>query len=241
MEDEARPLPSGWIRQWDSKERHHFYVDTAANPPRSIWHHPYDDDDYLRGLSSEERERLQESDRLPSHKMHSMQGDSSEEDDPSSPYKPGAELPPRPTARDRKASKAGLGTRMKDKLTGTTKEERQAQRAKQAEEERKYYEMHQKYRQAMDEAMRTGQPVFVAKDKDGRDVYIEPPGGPGASGYASQQGRSGAQMLNPYTNGPYANPNARFVRPQAQYARPMGYGYGGCKSFHAIYIHLADS
>jgi hypothetical protein len=232
MEDEARPLPAGWVRQYDTSEGHQFFVDTKANPPRSIWHHPYDDDEYLRTLSSEEREHLQESDKLPSHKLHD--GESTDEEGSSTSQRPSAELPPRPGAGDRRPSKGGFGTKLKDKLTGTTKEERQRQRAQRAEEERQYYEAHQKFRIAMDQAMRTGQPVFFAKDKDGRDVYVEPPGGPGgyrgqAPQYGAQQGRpgQGGRMINPYSNGPYADPNARFIRPQQPYNRPYGYGYGG--------------
>ncbi|KAG9024150.1 hypothetical protein FRB95_012032 [Tulasnella sp. JGI-2019a] len=43
MEDEHRSLPEGWVRQLDPSSAHHFYVDTTATPPRSIWVHPYDD------------------------------------------------------------------------------------------------------------------------------------------------------------------------------------------------------
>ena len=32
MEDEHRPLPKGWIRQFDDKEHHQFFVDTNADP-----------------------------------------------------------------------------------------------------------------------------------------------------------------------------------------------------------------
>jgi hypothetical protein len=230
MEDEARPLPAGWVRQFDSKEGHQFFVDTHANPPRSIWHHPYDDDTYLKSLSSEERERLQESDRLPSHKMHDTTGESTDEDSPSTGRYTDPALPPRPVKQ-----KEGLGSKLKDKLTGKTKEERQQERAQRAEQERQYYEAHQKFRLAMDKAMQTGQPVFFAKDKDGKDVYVEPPGGPGGRGgpaaYSGEYGirPDGTRMINPYANGngPYADPNARFIRPQQPYARPMGYGYGG--------------
>ncbi|PWN35828.1 uncharacterized protein FA14DRAFT_47635 [Meira miltonrushii] len=38
-----RPLPEGWVKQWDSNYNRHFYVDTRANPPRSIWVHPSDE------------------------------------------------------------------------------------------------------------------------------------------------------------------------------------------------------
>ena len=60
MEDELRPLPKGWIRQFDKDQNHQFFVDTSKDPPHSIWHHPYDDDEYLSTLTSEERERIQE-------------------------------------------------------------------------------------------------------------------------------------------------------------------------------------
>ncbi|TNY22542.1 hypothetical protein DMC30DRAFT_134166 [Rhodotorula diobovata] len=32
-----RPLPDGWLKQWDSNYNQHFYVDTRATPPRSVW------------------------------------------------------------------------------------------------------------------------------------------------------------------------------------------------------------
>ena len=48
MSDERRDLPEGWVRCWDDKQQHHFYVDTATK--RSIWIHPYDDPEYLQSL-----------------------------------------------------------------------------------------------------------------------------------------------------------------------------------------------
>ncbi|KAG8988352.1 hypothetical protein FRB90_002804 [Tulasnella sp. 427] len=47
-----RPIPEGWIRQWDPNNQEYFFVDTRANPPRSIWDHPLDDAQYRksRGL-----------------------------------------------------------------------------------------------------------------------------------------------------------------------------------------------
>ncbi|KAG8949655.1 hypothetical protein FRC04_008401 [Tulasnella sp. 424] len=38
-----RPLPTGWIRQWDTTHQSYFYVDTRINPPHTTWHHPLDD------------------------------------------------------------------------------------------------------------------------------------------------------------------------------------------------------
>ncbi|KAA6409334.1 MAG: hypothetical protein FRX48_06887 [Lasallia pustulata] len=112
-----------------------------------------------------------------------------------------------------------FGRKMKDRITGTTHEQREKLRVERAEEERRIYARHQAIRQAMSRAMETGQPQLIGRDRDGKELYIEPPGQvampPGGYGY------------NPYTQGPYANPNATFVRPSYPYARPYGGGYGG--------------
>ena len=248
MEDEARPLPEGWIRQFDSKEHHQFFVDTRSEPHRSIWHHPYDDEQYLSTLSSEERERLQETARVPTREDIEIDSTDDEAPHPSgkrsektgaageSSSSTPAELPPRPPASKQRGASTGkpsFGRRMKDKLTGTTHEERERMRARQAEEEQRQYEFHTAFRQAMARAMETGQPQLLAKDKDGHDIYVEPPDGPdGSYGYAGN-----AYGYNPYAQGPYrntlsgspaySNPNARFIRPPNPYNRPGGYGYGG--------------
>ncbi|CAE6448842.1 unnamed protein product [Rhizoctonia solani] len=48
MEDESRPLPKGWVRDYDHANKHHFYVDTTTSPPRSIWVHPLEDEQFQR-------------------------------------------------------------------------------------------------------------------------------------------------------------------------------------------------
>ncbi|KAL7422381.1 hypothetical protein Q5752_003027 [Cryptotrichosporon argae] len=48
MDDERRDLPEGWVRCFDPKEQHHFYVDTRTK--RATWVHPYDDAEFLRSL-----------------------------------------------------------------------------------------------------------------------------------------------------------------------------------------------
>ncbi|CCO27967.1 hypothetical protein BN14_01958 [Rhizoctonia solani AG-1 IB] len=62
MEDESRPLPKGWVRDYDHANKHHFYVDTTANPPRSIWVHPFEDEQFQR----EHPELFKEPSRPPS-------------------------------------------------------------------------------------------------------------------------------------------------------------------------------
>jgi hypothetical protein len=218
MEDENRDLPAGWARQYDAKEHHQFFVDTSADPPRSIWHHPYDDEQYLSSVSPEERTRIQSLHKAPT--KADIEAESSEDDH----HKPSTfpELPPRPTKES--GEKRKFGRKLKDKITNSTHEEREAKRKEREEEERRAYEQHQKFRAAMSTAAQTGVPQLLGKDREGKDVYIEPPYGPsgGYGGYSQ-----GAYGYNPYSQGPYANPNARFVRPPDPYDRPYGYGYGG--------------
>lgn len=213
MEDLQRPLPEGWIRQYDPKENHQFFVNTKTNPPQSYWEHPLDVPEVLKSLSTEERERLQEEE----DKMRKRTRQSAEHSEDDSHFPP---LPERPSA-SQAAQKKSFGEKFKDKVTGTTHDERVRDRARREEEERQYYEAHIKLRQAMQRAQMTGQPQFFAKDRDGRNIYIEPPGGPGY-GY----GPAG-YGVNPYASGPYADPNAKFIRPGYPYNRPYGPYSGG--------------
>ncbi|KAI5474926.1 aldo-keto reductase [Pseudohyphozyma bogoriensis] len=43
-------LPEGWLREWDPSSHNTFYVDTNVEPPRTTWHHPHDDPEYLASL-----------------------------------------------------------------------------------------------------------------------------------------------------------------------------------------------
>ena len=227
MEDEGRPLPQGWIRQYDPQNHHQYFVNTNVEPPTSIWHHPYDDEQFMNNLDPAERRRVQNLQRVPS--QADIEAESSDDDGEggkqhhhsSRPGAVSAELPPR-ESQPKGASK--FGRKMKDKLTGSTHEQREAQRIKRAEEERKAYQRHMELRQAMSRAAQTGQPQFIGKDRNGKDLFLEPPQGmgppPGAYG-----GRGFG--YNPYSQGPYSNPNATFVRPQYPYARPYGGGFGG--------------
>jgi len=130
-----------------------------------------------------------------------------------------AELPPRPTGSDHPGGVTKWGRKMKDKMTHTTHQQREQERIRRAEEEQRTYQRHMELRQAMSRAAQTGQPQFVGKDRNGKDVYIEPPQGPGPP--------HGAYGYNPYQQGPYSNPNAFFIKPQNPYSRPYGRGYGG--------------
>ncbi|EUC49839.1 hypothetical protein COCMIDRAFT_32850 [Bipolaris oryzae ATCC 44560] len=215
MEDLMRELPPGWIRSFDEQTQHQFFVDTRANPPRSIWTHPYDDEEYLSTLSPEERKK-----HTRMHKTMTMEDLAAEDSDTED------HLPPQPTSKGKGAAAPGEPTgihkfsrKLKDKITGQTHEEREKARQRRAEEERQAYLQHMRTRQAIIRAMETGEPQLIGKDRQGRDVYIEPPQGRFAP--------SGAYGYNPYGPRQYYNPGVRYMRPATPYGRPYGYGYGG--------------
>lgn len=231
MEDEQRELPSGWVRQYDAENHHQFFVDTTAEPPRSIWQHPYDDDVYLHSLAPAERTRIQGLHRSPTDADIAHEETDDEDAHPhaqAQTHAPagaaGAKLPPRPDAQPKGLHK--LGRSMKDKLTSSTHEERELQRRKRDEEEQRAYKQHQAIRAAMSRAIETGEPQLLGKDRNGKDVYVESPFGRGVP--------QGAYGYNPFGQGAYGNgrgaygsPNARYLRPQQPYSRPYGMGYGG--------------
>ncbi|KZW02657.1 hypothetical protein EXIGLDRAFT_418129 [Exidia glandulosa HHB12029] len=109
--DDKRPLPDGWIRQWDSNQNHFFYVDTRATPPRAIWTHPLDDPEY---------QRSHKKDAAPSYSGYLA---------PPGPPPSGSQSNPElgHKRNDSKEAKRGAFTKLKDKLIGT-KEEREAER-----------------------------------------------------------------------------------------------------------------
>lgn len=142
-----------------------------------------------------------------------------------------ASLPARP---EKLTGMHKFGRKMKDKVTSSTHEEREAQRKKRALAEQRMYEQHQRYRQAMAKAMQTGEPQLLGKDKDGVDVYIQPPSASSYGGYGGLAGGGlyggglyGGSMYNPYSSGLYASPNSRYAAPGYPYERRYGYGYGG--------------
>jgi len=213
MEDEHRQLPSGWVRQFDEKEHHQFFVDTNQDPPRSIWHHPYDDEQYLASLSPDERDNFTRLNRSVS--LKDIEAESS--DDESHPAPKGR--PPVAGAEPQPHGLHKYARKLKDRITHSTHEQREVDRQKRAEEEQRLYQMHLAIRQATARAVETGRPQFLAKGKDGRDIYVESPYGSRAP--------DGAMGYNPYGQQTYADPRARYIRPQTSYYRPYGYGYGG--------------
>ncbi|RYP12778.1 hypothetical protein DL765_007156 [Monosporascus sp. GIB2] len=259
IEDECRPLPEGWVRRFDPDTQHQFFVDTRADPPRSIWTHPLDDRDYLASLSPPERARAEEEDgrwfqhhfggesdddegggggggggggirrRFTGDDIMAETTDSDDDSDADDHHRhqrrqqgaAGASSSAKPTAQAK--SERGFGRRLKDRLTGTTHEQREAARRKREEEERELYRQHMAFRGGLLAAIRDDRPQLLGHDTSGRPVYLEPPG----SGYA---GVSGVTRLSPRVTEVHYRPGAgplpdelargaRFVRPEG-YAGP---------------------
>lgn len=211
MQDMLRPLPKGWIRQYDPSTHHNFFVDTLANPPRSIWVHPYDDEQYQRQHPEQvrrERERIE--------KEHIVHADTDDEDD-SSHHHSNTGVSGGSSSTQPKGLKK-FGRNLKDKMTNTTHAQREAKRKAQRQAEQRAIQQHAAIRQALITATRTGQPQLVGRDKQAREIFAQPPP-PGAYGYGATLGYGPYQTLDgPYESyGPYA-------RPIGPYRRP---GYGG--------------
>jgi hypothetical protein len=154
MSSDDLPLPYGWIREFDPKSNHPFWVrsyvlglnflrqhpllisalqvDTKADPPRAIWTHPYDDEQYLREhpdvrekVESLARQQQDSKDSPSSNsRRHSFNGHDS------------ASMVPENDAANPNSSKKGKEKRgffgkLKDKAIGT-KEEREAYKKEQA-------------------------------------------------------------------------------------------------------------
>ncbi|KAK3296630.1 uncharacterized protein B0H64DRAFT_456014 [Chaetomium fimeti] len=204
MEDELRPLPAGWVREFDPDTQHQFFVDTMASPPRSIWHHPYDDDTYL--------------DSLPPASASNAADIAAEETDGDSDA-------------SSTSTKRSLGRKLKDRITGTTHEQRAAERSRRAAAEHELYRQHRLLRRAMHEAMRTGRPQLLGRDENRAHLYLEPPG-------HTFPGVTGVRRLSPYLSEVvYDGADGRRPGPAGRYLRPegdmygMGYGGYGCGRF----------
>lgn len=239
MEDSARALPNGWVRQYDTETHHQFFVDTTATPPRSIWHHPYDDEQYLASLPESERDRIKSMQRV--HSLSDIEAESSDDDaahghghgQPAGGAA-GAQQPGLLDTGPEKLSKPEkFGRKLKDKLTSSTHQERAAKRQRRAEAEREAYYQHQHIRRQIGRAVETGEPQLLGRDSEGKEVWIEPPRG-------APLRRDNAYSVNPWNRGGYfggppgmmAGPGNMYTRPVGPYNRPYGrggygYGYGG--------------
>lgn len=156
MEEESLPLPQGWIRQFDPASNHHFYVDTLATPPRSIWIHPYNDPDFIASIPDTDSDHhVSSSDPASSAEAekHRLQQQHLRADarakyadsraDTSSSSIAGS------SSSHAGSSKLSLGERIKNKIAGGTKEERAQKKAERAKREQEAYQDYLRRREAL--------------------------------------------------------------------------------------------
>lgn len=121
------PLPSGWIEQFDNDANHPFWVDTNAKPARSIWTHPYEDEEYVRE-HPQAREEVNEVRRLMQQQTHGdRQGQHRDSSKERGYHSTGSEGSGGSKGSAGGTKKKGFMEKIKDKAIGT-KEEREQQR-----------------------------------------------------------------------------------------------------------------
>ncbi|KAH6627256.1 hypothetical protein B0J18DRAFT_478284 [Chaetomium sp. MPI-SDFR-AT-0129] len=228
MEDELRPLPAGWVRQFDADTQHQFFVDTTASPPRSIWHHPYDDEVYLDSLPAGERDRVRRelSGLRRSLSVADLEAEDTESDASSSTSHKNNN--PQKGEENNNNNPPGRRTRLarllKDRLTNTTHAQRAATRARRAAAERDLYTQHRVLRKALLDAVESGQPQPLGRDEQGRELFLEPPG-------VVYPGVVNVRRLSPYwSEVRYADgegPGGLGMGMEGRYLRPEGEMYGG--------------
>lgn len=193
---EQLPLPYGWVQEFDPNSSHPFWVDTKADPPRAIWTHPYEDEQYLRE-HPEVREKVsslaqqqgsKDSNTKPSRR-HSFNGNDSNSMVPD-------EHPTTPDSSKKGKEKRGFFGKLKDKAIGT-KEEREAYKKEQArienERQRQRAEMirAQRARYAQEQARLAQQQALYNQQYASGSSYPQrygpPPGNPYA-GYGPGYG-----------------------------------------------------
>jgi len=243
MEDETRPLPKGWVRSFDPQQSHQFFVDTTADPPRAIWHHPYDDEVYVNNLPEEERERLSGKGLLLSHSV-SRDDLVAESTDDEGDGGGGRNFAPDHDGQgynyaagqgnDKTGSLKRLGRKLKDRVTSTTHAEREAQRQRRAQEEEEAYRQHLAFRRGLAEAIRTGKPQLLGNDNAGNEVYLEPPGFryPGVVDERRLSSSVTEVYYSPGAGPGVGGPGARFVKTDGIYP---GGAYGGALGGRGVY------
>ncbi|KAI0639809.1 hypothetical protein C8Q77DRAFT_1083006 [Trametes polyzona] len=193
MSYDTEPLPDGWVREYDPNTKHPFWVDTKARPPRSIWVHPYEDEQFLREhpdvrdrLARDRRETPSEAPPPYSPRRHSYHGASSGSQShlnvPGNERRNAHSQPGTPAVDRNQRSFFG---KLKDKAIGT-KEEREAKREAERRREEQYMRQLAEQRRRIQQ-QRMSSPLggvgsFSQRPTYSRPVYAAPLGNPYSMG-----------------------------------------------------------
>ncbi|KAI0788535.1 hypothetical protein C8Q75DRAFT_807746 [Abortiporus biennis] len=129
-------LPPGWVQQFDKHTNHPFWVDSNAKPPRAIWVHPYEDEQFLND-HPDIRQRLSNEDSVTpndapppySPRRHSYSGSSTGVGSSNARLAESQPHTPDPRSKSQTGQKhRGFFGKMKDKAIGTKEEREEAKR-----------------------------------------------------------------------------------------------------------------
>ncbi|KAI0094769.1 hypothetical protein BDY19DRAFT_914507 [Irpex rosettiformis] len=213
---DVNELPLGWVREYNDTYNHPYWVDTQSNPPRAIWTHPYEDEQFLdehpqvrarfakgKGNSNQTAPRPKKAgpsqtdipaespppyDPNDAPRRHSFNGRDKQSSDNIRP----AHLPQPVAGTSRDSHKRGFFGKLKDKAIGTKEEREEAKRQeallmqRRAEERRRMIE---EQRRQQDEWLRQQQAAGPSGVYYQQPVYAAPFGSPyGRSGYGGYGG-----------------------------------------------------
>ncbi|KAG2350220.1 hypothetical protein BDR05DRAFT_1054365 [Suillus weaverae] len=201
------PLPEGWIQEYDPQQKHPFWVDTKAKPPRAIWVHPYEDEQFI-SENPDIKARVEKLKGAPladpppyEKRRHSFSGGEAAAPLHSDAKSSGSTVSP-PIDKHHEERKRGMFGKLKDKAIGT-KEEREAHKKQKAEERAREEEL-------LREARR--------RNLEERAAYMQqhggypPYGGSTSYGYPGYSGGYGPSLYGPPAGDPYAYNGGRYGR-----------------------------
>jgi len=232
-------LPDGWVRQYDDQQKHPYWVDTKSKPPRAIWVHPYEDEQFL-DAHPEIRERLAKTrettpppstDELPppyTPRRHSYSG----------PSKSGSDMDPKSKsgkgstsnavagsssgagssragsskeAQMAEAKRRGFFGKIKDKAIGTKEEREEARRQEAIIQRRRAEQRRRAY-----EEMRRQEEEYRRQQAENARLYYQ------------QQPQYGRSYYAPPTGDPYGYNNYGGYESYGRYQHPQqSSGFGG--------------
>ncbi|KAI0815099.1 hypothetical protein BC629DRAFT_1588777 [Irpex lacteus] len=212
-------LPKGWVREFDQTHGHPYWVDTQAKPPRAIWTHPYEDEQFLnahpeiksrlgkgKGKSSAPEPGPSETD-VPAEspppydpndapRRHSFNGkDKTSSSDMRPPVMPRPAGGSRVDSSSSQAHKRGFFGKIKDKTIGTKEEREEARRQeallmqRRAEERKRLIAEQRRQQEEWLRQQQAAGPSRVSYQQ--QPVYAAPFGSPyGRAGYGGYGGQS---------------------------------------------------
>jgi len=219
------------VREFDPQSQHQFFVDTNSSSARAIWHHPYDDEAFLSSLEAEELERVKreglsavvgDGTKVCVEDLIAEESDEEEGQEQTPPPSPG---------KGDKQRRRPLTCKLKELLTGASHTERQSQRAHRSALEHTLYSLHRILRRAMSDTMTTTHPSLLSRDANRTHMYLEPPGHTFPGVISTRRiNPYFTEILYDREYGRKAEKSGRFFRPEGE-MYGEGYGAFGCGKF----------